>query len=436
MDGEWTFVRPAVSQLGDGYCQRREIAERKTARRICLVGESVALGFLYAPHLTPALVLEQQLNALAGAGSHEVVDLSKSSESLFPLTETVESALQLEPDAFVIFVGNNWNFQESDTSPYIPVPAFRARFARALRQGGVAAARALGGQILQDKAAHAMRLLAKAAAARSIPVVVMVPEVNLADWETRQPVLWRSGDGAARWHALYERAVSCLARAEYEAALELASQMLALDEGTGPSGFRIQATAYRGLGRLEDAARAARAEVDSDVMATMCYLHCPQATTAVQESLRQAGREHGFTVVDLPSVFAAHSGDSLPGRRYFVDYCHLTAEGMTVAMAPVTAALLRGAVGAGGAGPTWETVLASTPPPPLAPEVDAVAKLGAAIHSAHRLQALTIKGELLEHWCAQALAASPGIAEAMFELVELRCSPGPALLSRAAQRNL
>src|SRR5204863_9578257 len=110
VDGELRFVRPPASRLGDGFGQRTTIARRKTARRICLFGESVALGFLYAPHLTPAGILEAQLNAVAGPGTYEVIDLSRSSESMSPLTATMESSLQLDPDGLVVFTGNNWNF--------------------------------------------------------------------------------------------------------------------------------------------------------------------------------------------------------------------------------------------------------------------------------------------------------------------------------------
>ncbi len=433
IDGELVFVRPEPGSLGDGFSQRRVIARRKTARRICLVGESVALGFLYAPHLTPAGVLEAQLDAVAGEGTYEVVDLSKSSESMLPLVETMRSALQLDPDGFVVFVGNNWNFQETDASPSIPAQGFRARYAQALRKGGVAGVRELGARILEAKAIHALKRIAEIAATRSIPVVVIVPEVNLADWESRQPVIWRSGDGTARWHELHARAVRCLDTSDFAAAVELAEQMLAIDEGTCPTAFRILATAYRALGRLDDAARAARAEVDADLLPTMCYLHCPQATTAVQEVLRRAGGEHGFTVVDLPSVFAAHAGSALPGRRFFLDYCHLTAEGMNVAMAATASALLRLD---GVTDLTWQALLAAAPAASASPRAEAVAMFGAAIHSAHRLQAISVKREILEHWCEQALAASPEIAGAMFDLIEMRCSPCPLVLSRAARRNL
>lgn len=433
VDGELMFVRPEAGPLGDGFCQRRSIARRKTARRICLFGESVALGFLYAPHLTPAQVLEDQLNAVAGEGAYEVVDLSKSSESLFPLAATMKDALQLEPDGIVVFAGNNWNFQETDASPWIPVQGFRARYARALREGGVAGVRALGARLLEEKALHVLGRIRELAAIRSIPVVVIVPEVNLADWESRQPVVWRSGDDTARWHELYARAVRGLETSELAAAIEAAEQMLEIDGGTCPSAFRILATAYRALGRLDDAARAARAEVDADLMPTMCYLHCPQATTPVQELLRRAGGEHGFTIVDLPAVFAAHAGSALPGRRYFLDYCHLTAEGMRVAMAATASAVL----GLDGAADlTWQALLAAVPAASAPPRAEAVAMFGAAIHSAHRLQAVSVKRELLTYWCARALAAAPEIADTMLDLIELRCSPGPSVLSPAARRNL
>ncbi|TMQ16181.1 MAG: hypothetical protein E6J91_12295 [Deltaproteobacteria bacterium] len=308
----------------------------------------------------------------------------------------MESSLQLDPDGLVVFTGNNWNFQETDVSPYIPVPSLRARYAQALRAGGVAGVRRLGARLLEAKARHTFGRIRDIAATRSIPVVVVVPEVNLADWESRQPVVWRSGDDTARWHGHHARAMRCLATRDFAAALESAEQMLRIDDGTCPTAFRIRATAYRALGRLDDAAR------------------------------------HGFTAVDLPAVFAAHAGTALPGRRLFLDYCHLTAEGMNVAMAATASALLRRDR---VADLSWQALLAAVPAVSAAPAADAVALFGAAVHSAHRLHAISGKQELVAYWCERALAAAPEIAGAMLDLIELRCSRCPPVLSPAARRN-
>src|SRR3954452_25139562 len=97
-DGEQVFERPDPGPLGDHYATRKVIPAKQARQRICFFGESAAAGYLYAPHLTPARVLEDHLRHLAGPGAFEVVDLARTNEPLQPLVATVEAAMQLAPD--------------------------------------------------------------------------------------------------------------------------------------------------------------------------------------------------------------------------------------------------------------------------------------------------------------------------------------------------
>ena len=83
--------------------------------------------------------------------------------------------------------------------------------------------------------------------------------------------------------------------------------------------------------------------------------------------------------------------------------------------------------------PDWRRLISSSP---ISPEAEAVARFGAAVHTAHRLLSTGPKRPILEHWCEAALDASPGIAETLLDLVAARCAPCPAVLTAAQQRNL
>ncbi|HEX5757914.1 MAG TPA: hypothetical protein VF121_01860, partial [Thermoanaerobaculia bacterium] len=190
-----------------------------------------------------------------------------------------------------------------------------------------------------------------------------------------------------------------------------------------------------GLGDAEGSRADLLAEVDAAQYATLAFLDAPRATTLARELLREAAARHRFAAVDLREVFARHTGSAVPGRRLFLDYCHLTAEGMWVAMAAVAAEVLR-LSGMTDREEAWPSLLARLPAPAPAPEADAVAKLGAAVHSAHRLLAGGPKRPILEHWLEAALEASPGVAAAMLDLLAARCAPCPAVLTAAQQRNL
>lgn len=385
------WVRPDPLPLGDHYATRKVLAKKEAELplRVAFFGESVAAGYLYAPHVTPAQVLEGQL----GEG-FEVIDLARTNETLPSLAATVRASLQIQPDMLVIFAGNNWNLLETpEVSPYAPSVAARQRYAQALREGIEGPVR-LAEKELRQVAEGAFEMIALIANTVKIPVIVVVPEVNLEDWETRQPVMRLPGDGVARWHAHYREGN--------------AQAMLELDGGTCPTTWRL-------LGNFQ-------AEVDSARYATLAFLSAPQATTQARELLRELSRRHGFTTVDLRGVLS-------PDRRSFLDYCHLTLEGIEKAMAAVAAEVVRLS---GLPGP-------AEPPPPVRvpPEVEATARLGAAVHSAHRLlTSRRPKKQVLEAWCRDALRVCPKIESAMRDLLEARSAPVPAVLTAAQQRNL
>ncbi|MCB1058283.1 MAG: hypothetical protein KDD11_22515, partial [Acidobacteria bacterium] len=263
-------------------------------------------------------------------------------------------------------------------------------------------------------------------------VVWIVPEVNLADWEGCQPAPWLPGGGSARWHAELAQGRTALAAGRTEETLAAAAAMRDLDGGLVPTAHRLEVRAHLALGQEAAAATAARGEIAAQHYPLLAHLAAPQASPWVQELLRRGGHRHGFSIVDLPEVFAAHGDTALPGRRYFLDYCHLTVEGIHVAMAAATAAVLS----QNGETGEWRRLVETLPPPVVDPSLVATAYLGAAIHGAHRLLPLTDAAPLLEFWCGAALDASPRIADTFLDLARARCAPVPAVLTGAQRRNL
>jgi hypothetical protein len=429
------FERPEPGPLGDHFAAARTLRPKTgpLPRRICFFGESAAAGYLYAPHLTPARLLEGQLREIAGPGAWEVLDLARTNETLGSLAATVEASLQLSPDLLVIFAGNNWTLLETpEVSPYVPSVGARQEVAAALRAEGLLGPARLARQRLALRAEAALSAIAVRTREAKIPVVLVIPEVNLLDWETRQPAAWLPGDGTARWHAAYVRGQAALEREDWSTAESTAWEMVDFDGGTCPTPFRLLARALLGQGRETDARDACISEIDATHTPLLAFLAAPQAGTAAREILAQTAARHGWAAVDLREVFADWTGSHLPGRRLFLDYCHLTAEGMQVAMAAVAEQVLR-AIGQDA--PAWRFLLTQTSFPAVSPEAEATARLGAALHSAHRLVAVTPKAPLLAHWCREALAASPGIAGAFLDLAEMRAAPGPAVLTAAQRRN-
>lgn len=450
--GETVWVRPAPSLFGDHFADRLELTPRRgpLPRRVVLLGESVAAGYLYAPVVTPAKVLAATLAAVAGPEAFEVIDLARTDERLAGLVATAEAALQLDPDLLVVWAGNNWGLLETpEVSPYAPAPADRRRFAAAWREtaGGEGNGRdgaspyagpvGLARSRLSARVAAAFDRLGEIAASRRLPVVLVLPEVDLADWESRQPAPWLAGDETARWVERLAEALAAEARGDLAALEAAAWAMNRLDRSATPVPFRLLARAWRAAGRESEARDAARAEIDAVRYPLLAFLDAPRAGTDARAALLAAASRHGFPTVDLPAVFAEHTGSPLPGRRLFLDYCHLSAEGTRVAVAVIASRVLATVpLDARGAGdpPAWRDLVA-TVPRTIEPAVEATALLGAVIHGAHRLLAVGERGEILAHRCRAALAASPGVAAAMLDVVAARLSRLPTVLTAAGRRN-
>jgi hypothetical protein len=424
-DGEVVFVRADAPGPGDPWPPHETLRPRGAGgpRRVVFLGESAAAGWFYAPLLTPALVLERQLRAMAGDESWEVVNLAKVDLSAPELMVLAGAVHQLRPDVVVVFAGNNWPQRYQVPPPGVPGPAeaalaFRAEGLAGLeRASGEATAR-----IAEDVVARVARLAAEAA----VPIVLVVPEVNLADFDRTLPSPWLAGGDLPAWHAAWQEGRARMREADFAGAELSARRMIALDGGRAAASRRLLARALAALGRLPEAAAAARAEVDARAWDNHPYV--PAATTVVQRVLRERGTEHGFAVVDLPQVLAEHGETPLPGRRYFLDYCHLTPEGMDVSMAAVAARIL-------GEGRGWREVLARAGATAAPSALEGRARFMAALYTRHWI-ATDEAVPSFRHWMEAALEASEDAADTLAGYAATRCVPPEALLFSRRQQEL
>lgn len=380
-DGHREFARSAACRGEWRFWADVERIPAKRGPRVVLLGESVARGYLYDPALTPAAVLQ------AALGGVEVVDLARSDLVAEELALLVDQLPALGADAVVLFAGNNSHNVRYSLADL-------GRLGAALRRDGYAGCRQA---VLDEIIVPQFRALLDRLAARApgLPVVVVVPEFNLGDWRCEPallaPVL-RAGANVP-WMLARAEAERALAAGDPARAAARAREMLALDGGTGALAHELLARASLALGRPADA--RACFEAARDAVCGLLVAHSPRCPAALQDALRARAAAHGFAVVDLPRVFERELDGALPDRRLFLDYCHLTVRGMTVAMDAVAARLAPGLFPGGRPRPL--------PPPPLAPDDEATAHVLAAIHNAHHGQ----PREILDHHLARAVATSP-----------------------------
>jgi hypothetical protein len=398
-----------------------------------LIGESTAAGFFYAPHVTPATVLENQLNAIKGPEAFEVIDLTKvdmpADGSAFDLVRVTVAALQLDPDVLVIFAGNNWlnQFKPFASSG----PDHLRSFAVAYKEAGV---RGIMEQCEQNTRRHSsdvVKNLSYIAATVPVSLVLVVPEVNQADWVRSLPVNWLPANRTSDWHKLYAKA-SLLKQEPRNSSLvqSLAEEMIELDEGTCPVSHRLLAEALRAGGSAGASRDLFMREVDSAAWNSGAL---PGASSTVREILRSAAGNPRVTCVDLPEIFFEHTG-KLPGKEMFLDYCHLTLNGIKVAMAAVASEVLR-LTGVDDQTFEYRSLLRSLPCPEVHPAKDALAKFLAALYTIHWERRFDGESPMPLYWCEAAVNSWGGIQDTMLEYVEtLTATPSAFGLSVAEQR--
>ncbi|HLA79214.1 MAG TPA: hypothetical protein VJU18_16680 [Vicinamibacteria bacterium] len=426
------WVRAEGPGLGDPWPPQPELRPKAPGGpfRIVLLGESAAAGWFYAPQMTPAGVLQEQLAQLTGPNAYEVLNLAKVDLTAGELMALATAAVQLRPDALLVYAGNNWPQRFRNQPP--PGFAGSLEAAAAFRADGMRGLARLAEEAGLRAGEEALRRLAGAAKEVGAAVILVVPEVNLGAWERARPPVWLAGDGCRRWHTMHAEVVGLLRDGRLAETAEAAQRMIDLDQGLCPTSHRLLAQAWLGLGRHREAAQAARAEVDARAWDNTPQM--PGLTSAVQTLLRSAAREHGFRLVDLPEVFAEQAEAPLPGRRLFLDYCHLSLQGMKVSMAAVAAEVL--AMSQAPPSGAWRELLAKVSDPVVPAELEARAQVMAALYGAHWASPADGGAPAIEAWIDAALATGGGARELIEGYARSRAAPVEVLLVSAEQQRV
>ena len=412
------FVRV---EIGEGHLwgSAQRIPPKGARRRVVFVGESVARGLLYDPHFNPALALQEMMNAACGPAEIEIVDLARTDLSHERLQNLIPPALHLEPDALVIFSGNNWHpLVKAGDDQFLEMAA-------ALREAGSwRSIRETCESYLIAKAKETLRSLKMIVDERRIPVVFVLPEFNLADWRTEcdGPPLLSASDTAA-WLSARCKAEELLKSNQWEKAESLGRRLMELDEGTTAAGSNILAEISRRRGDLE----AARSFLKMGLDASVCWpFHLsPRCFSVTQQTIREGATAHGVHVVDLPREFTRYRGGEAAGRELFLDYCHLSLEGITVSMA-LTAETLLPLLNYPNK--SWKEL--AQVDMKVGPKLNSEAHFLAAVHNANWGQSF----EIVRHHVRKALEWDRGIARMMQLFLDFNVKRVPASLCRSFEQ--
>jgi hypothetical protein len=326
-NGEQVFVRQQTNEPLHLWANVQRIPPKRNKQRVVLVGESVARGYLYDPHYNPATALQEILCAATGPQGVEVIDLARTDLSLDELEKLVRESLALEPDVLVVFAGNNWH------PLAIPTAGEFENLGTALREGGSwRAVRDYLEAWLTKKIEFLFQTLGGIVKDSGVPVVFVLPEFNLPDWRSEcEGPLMLDADATASWQRTLKEAEELLAGNEWRRAEASGWRLLELDGGTTAAGPNLIAEVGRRQGETDKARRFLEQARDT----TICwpFAMSPRCFSVSQSVIRSKAAEYGVVVVDLPRRFEEYLDGDLPGRRMFLDYCHLSFEGIKVSMA-------------------------------------------------------------------------------------------------------
>ena len=411
-----SFVRVETGDPWFYWANVQKIPPQGRRRWIVLLGESVARGLLYDPQFNPALALQAMMNAARRAPEVEIIDLARTDLTHRPLQEMIDSALHLEPDALVVFAGNNWHGFATPTDEEL------LDMASALREAGSwHAIKGLAESILIAKSKETLRTLGKVVYEHRVPVLFVLPEFNLADWRTECdcPPMLNSNDTAA-WLGARDEAEELLKVNQLEQAETRGHRLMELDEGTTSAGPNVLAEVSRRRGDHEAARKFL--ELARDAAVCWPYQVSPRCFAVTQQTIRERAAANGVRVVDLPREFTRYLGGEPAGRSLFLDYCHLSLEGIKIAMAHTAETLLQ--------------LLNYSPKPwkelaavdmKVGPKLQAEAHFLAAVHNANWGQRI----DIVRHHVRTALELDRGVARMMQLFLDFHVRPVPSSVCKS-----
>jgi hypothetical protein len=375
-------------------------------KRVLFLGESVARGYLYDPEFNPASALQKILETQFGPGEIEVIDLARTNIS-YEIRDVALAALQLEPDIAIIFAGNNWSVAE-------PRPSEIAGMSEALAKDGIAGVKRITEEQIARKGRIVVNDISSAYEARGVPVIWMVPEYDLAHWRdpfTNAPYLAESAN--REWIMLLDEAQQALRAGNVARARERALRMVEIDEGITVAGLYLlaecshQSNDIEGERKYLELARDAACWDSTRTCMPRCYSITQQVLRAEVRKYKQ------HELIDVPELFKEYLQGALPGCRLFLDYCHLTSEGIQITMAAAASAVLRALK---GVEKPWFTLMGDHLAP--SPQTEAEASFLAAIHGGHWWQSY----DIVRYYCSRALSLSSHTADLMLNYIELQTS--------------
>ncbi len=306
------------------WARTTKIPLHKDNFRIVLIGESVARGFLYDPYLTPAMILEKSLNVKIGKCNFEVIDLARTAIGIDQLIKLSEQSLLLEPDMIVMYAGNNW-IRRPDELDKAEIAQILMNHKDTAQRIGKAREKQIEADVNQ-----LMSVLSGISKSRNIPIMFMVPGVNLVDWSHNlgNEYFPLQTKNALEIYKIKDKIEENLDLNNYAQAKELIEQLISYEPNCA-IGYELKGKLLLRENKYDDAVLQYTKAHDTDIYIPVSV---PGCTTFCQNVIKSKANEFGFMVIDIPERFKESFPGDYAGNSMYIDYCHLSYIGMHFAM--------------------------------------------------------------------------------------------------------
>jgi hypothetical protein len=336
-----------------------DVSKPRGTKRIFALGGSTTQGEPYGPPTAFPEWLKTNLEIASPGEKFEVVNCGGLSYASYRVLAILREVLEYDPDLIVVYTGQNEFLEQRELSGWskLPTPLVRsASLVNSLRsvklfrncfhpakevgvdarsttelkaevdalldyQGGLEKYQRsnLHREAVAQSFQWNLRAIVEECLARTVPVVLVVPTVNLKDCPPFKydidPTLHAEDHSVATEH--WSKIESLVATDDSR--FEFARKLLSIDPQHAGALYLLGRRALDACD-WEEAERMLQAAKDFDV--------CPlRATQVIQQVVRDIAAEYKLPIVDADRLFQSLSPRGIVGREWLVDHIHPTIEG-------------------------------------------------------------------------------------------------------------
>jgi hypothetical protein len=318
--------------------------------RIFCVGSSACASWPHPATERFTAYLQQALETAYAGKKVEVVNAAAHGFAAYRTRRVLDEVLQMEPDAVLVWEGNNEFLEERNYDPPVKIVEELSRHLRTVQWlqtrimrsrtemsgekfNGIAQtfwkkAHQQSLRLREDPAQFAQvqehfqesfrHMVSQSQRAR-VPLILCTVPVNMRDWLPTVSYHHLTGERLEQWRALYDQAQRCLLLGQYQDGIATIRQAMALESD--------HAESYFWLGRLLEASGQKAAAWEAFSKARDLDYNPFRAISNFNEIIRSLAKENdgkGVYLLDLEKSFRDVSKYAAPGFDLFLDYVHPT----------------------------------------------------------------------------------------------------------------